>query len=77
MKTNIDRRSIGIVPYELELEFCPTVRRPTLRACISKSLPGRARRPEKVGTQPCTRRSLRLKAFASKRFGFPLVSPSI
>jgi hypothetical protein len=31
----------------------------------------------KVGTQLATRRSLRLKAFASKRFGFPLFSPSI
>jgi len=45
---------------------------PTLGACISKCLSGRARRRGKAGTQPCARRSLRLKAFASKRFGFPL-----
>jgi len=50
---------------------------PTLGACISRCLPSRARRRGKVGTQPFTRRSLRLKAFASKRFGFPLFSPSI
>jgi hypothetical protein len=45
--------------------------------CISKCLPDRARRREKAGTQPCARRSLRLKAFVSKRFGLPLFSPSI
>ena len=49
----------------------------TLGACISRCLLDRARRRGKVGTHPSTRRSLRLKAFASKRFGFPLFSPSI
>jgi hypothetical protein len=44
---------------------------------LSKCLPGRALRRGKAATQPCARRSLRLKVLASKRFGFPLFSPSI
>ncbi len=69
-KGRLPIRPIPETPQSASRCTARLVQVPTLVACIAKYLPGRVQRRGKADTQPYARRSLRLNALASKRFGF-------